>query len=69
MPRRLTERPESLEILLDREQASFDQVMAEIHSGIQGPAHYDELEERVDEIGRNMRAAFRSCRKTARCLI
>ncbi|EJU13663.1 hypothetical protein LH128_07612 [Sphingomonas sp. LH128] len=67
MQRRLTSRPESLEVLLDREQENFDRIMSEIRPGVDGPAHYDELEERVDEMCRRMRAAFRTCRRTARC--
>jgi hypothetical protein len=59
MRRGITAAPASLETLLDREVEAFDQVMSEVRNGVRGPAHYDELEERVTTIASGMRAAFR----------
>lgn len=59
----LTARPESLEVLLDREQDAFDRILAEVRAGVRCTDRYDDLEELADEHCRRVRAAFRSCRK------
>ena len=50
----------SLELLLDREQDAFDDLLREVRAGIRGGSHYDELESRADALATNIRRAFRS---------
>lgn len=49
----------SLGLLLDRERAAFDELVAEAFSGVRGPDHFEALEERASGIADRLRAAFR----------
>lgn len=57
MPRRMI-RP-SIELLLDREVAALDEIMAEVRGGIRHQRHLDELEERATAVAAGLIAAFR----------
>jgi len=60
----LTSRPVSLETLLDREQATLDQIMAEVRADVRTPAQFDDLEERAVAVAKGLRAAFRNCSRS-----
>ena len=51
-----------LDTLLQREVDRLDLLMAELHQGLRGPLHYDELEGRADAIAAAIRDAFRKAR-------
>ncbi len=48
--------------LLDDQLTQFDELLRDVRGGIRSPSHFDELEERANRIGQNMRDAFRSRR-------
>lgn len=53
----------SLEQLLSEQQSALDGVMNEVTLGIRNQRHYDELEERGQEIAVGVRDAFRIGRR------
>ena len=46
--------------LLEAEVDEVESLAAEARRGVQGPAHYDRMEERAAGIGKRLRAAFRN---------
>lgn len=53
----------SLEQLLSEQQSALDGVMNEVTLGIRNQRHFDELEERGQEIAAGVRDAFRRGRR------
>lgn len=53
----------SLETLLDAQVDALDRLVGDVRGGVRGPGHFDALEERADDIARQIRAAFRARRK------
>lgn len=44
---------------LDAASTELDQLIGDVGSGVRGPAHFDELEERASKISRRITGAFR----------
>jgi hypothetical protein len=54
----------SLELMLDRAGDALDGLKAEVSLGIRNQRHFDDLEGRASAIGDQLRAAFRTGRRS-----
>ena len=57
-----------LERELDAGASALDSLLAEVRLGVRDPRHYDNLEERAEEMCEAVRGAFRGARERSRAL-